>query len=157
MVNRSGSTGRPKGVPVSHYGQLWALSTRTSGALNESDRYIIAQPLFHMNGLFAAKTIFATNASVVLLPSFETRSYIEALAKYKVTAATAVPTMWARVIKESELLGARDLSSFRRLMLGSAPMTMGLLDPIKQAFPTPPFPPDTARPNPAHPCSAPTP
>ncbi|HEX9469403.1 MAG TPA: class I adenylate-forming enzyme family protein [Bradyrhizobium sp.] len=135
MLYTSGSTGRPKGVPLSHYGQLWALSTRTSGALNESDRYIIAQPLFHMNGLFAAKTIFATNASVVLLPSFETRSYIEALAKYKVTAATAVPTMWARVIKESELLGARDLSSFRRLMLGSAPMTMGLWDRIKQALP----------------------
>jgi len=136
MLYTSGSTGRPKGVPLSHYGQLWALSTRTSGALNAGDRYIIAQPLFHMNGLFAAKTIFATNASVVLLPSFETRSYIEALAKYKVTAATAVPTMWARVIKESELLAARDLSSFRRLMLGSAPMTMGLWDRIKQALPS---------------------
>src|SRR5260221_3564229 len=135
MLYTSGSTGRPKGVPLSHYGQLWALSTRTNGALNESDRYIIAQPLFHMNGLFAAKTIFATNASVVLLPSFETRSYIEALAKYKVTAATAVPTMWARVIKESELLGARDLSSFRRLVLGSAAMSMGLWDRIKQALP----------------------
>jgi long-chain acyl-CoA synthetase len=88
-----------------------------------------------MNGLFAIKTIFATNASVALLPAFETRSYIEALAKYKVTAATAVPTMWARVIKETELLAARDLSSFRRLMLGSAPMTMGLWDRIKQALP----------------------
>src|SRR5258708_59689 len=137
MLYTSGSTGRPKGVPLSHYGQLWALSTRTSGALNERDRYIIARPLFHMNGLCAAKTIFAPNASVVLLPSFETRSYIEALAKYKVTAATAVPTMWARVIKESELLGARDLSSFRRLMLGSAPMTMGLWDRIKQALRNP--------------------
>jgi long-chain acyl-CoA synthetase len=135
MLYTSGSTGRPKGVSLSHHGQLWALSTRTSGALNENDRYIVAQPLFHMNGLFAIKTIFATNASVVLLPAFETRSYIEALAKYQVTAATAVPTMWARVIKEAELLAARDLSSFRRLMLGSAPMTMGLWDRIKQALP----------------------
>jgi long-chain acyl-CoA synthetase len=135
MLYTSGSTGRPKGVPLSHYGQLWALSTRTSGALNESDRYVIAQPLFHMNGLFAIKTIFATNASVVLLPSFETRSYIEAIAAYKVTAATAVPTMWARVVKEAELLSQRDISSVRRLMLGSAPMTMGLWDKIKQALP----------------------
>jgi len=135
MLYTSGSTGRPKGVPLSHDGQLWALSTRTSGALNESDRYVIAQPLFHMNGLFAVKTIFATNASVVLLPSFETRSYIEAIAAYKVTAATAVPTMWARVVKETELLSQRDISSVRRLMLGSAPMTMGLWDKIKQALP----------------------
>jgi long-chain acyl-CoA synthetase len=135
MLYTSGSTDRPKGVPLSHRGQLWALSTRTSGALNEAERYIIAQPLFHMNGLFAIKTIFATNASVVLLPAFETKSYIEAIAKYKATAATAVPTMWARVVKESELLGENDITSIRRLMLGSAPMTMGLWDKIKQALP----------------------
>jgi len=135
MLYTSGSTGRPKGVPLSHHGQLWALSTRTSGALNEHERYVIAQPLFHMNGLFAIKTIFATNASVVLLPAFETKSYIEAIAKYKVTAATAVPTMWARVIKETDFLRQHDISSIRRLMLGSAPMTMGLWDKIKQALP----------------------
>jgi len=135
MLYTSGSTGRPKGVPLTHHGQLWALSTRTSGALNATDRYIIAQPLFHMNGLFAVKTIFATNASVVLLPAFETRSYIEAIATYKVTAATAVPTMWARVIKETALLASHDITSIRRLMLGSAPMTMALWDRIKQALP----------------------
>lgn len=135
MLYTSGSTGRPKGVPLSHHGQLWAISTRTSGALNEGERYIIAQPLFHMNGLFALKTIFATNASVVLLPAFETRAYIEAIANYRVTAATAVPTMWARVVKETELLAQNDVSSVRRLMLGSAPMTMGLWDKIKQVLP----------------------
>ncbi len=135
MLYTSGSTGRPKGVPLTHHGQLWAISTRTSGALNENERYIIAQPLFHMNGLFAIKTIFATNAAVVLLPSFEVRSYIDALATYKVTAATAVPTMWARVVKEHELLATHDITSIRRLMLGSAPMTMALWDKIKQAIP----------------------
>jgi long-chain acyl-CoA synthetase len=136
MLYTSGSTGRPKGVPLTHHGQLWALSSRTNrAALKDSDRYVIAQPLFHMNGLFALKTIFATNASVVLLPGFETRSYIEAIAKYQVTAATAVPTMWARVVKETELLAQNDITSVRRLMLGSAPMTMGLWDKIKQALP----------------------
>jgi long-chain acyl-CoA synthetase len=136
MLYTSGSTGRPKGVPLTHHGQLWALSSRTNrAALKDGDRYVIAQPLFHMNGLFALKTIFATNASVVLLPGFETRSYIEAIAKYQVTAATAVPTMWARVVKETELLAQNDITSIRRLMLGSAPMTMGLWDKIKQALP----------------------
>jgi len=136
MLYTSGSTGRPKGVPLSHDGQLWALSTRASGALNENERYIIAQPLFHMNGLFATKTIFATNASVVLLPAFETRSYIEAIARYKVTAATAVPTMWARVVKETEFLKQHDITSIRRLMLGSAPMTMGPVSYTHLTLPT---------------------
>jgi long-chain acyl-CoA synthetase len=135
MLYTSGSTGRPKGVPLSHRGQLWAISTRASHGSNADERYIIAQPLFHMNGLFAIKTIFATNASLVLLPGFETRSYIEALATYKVTAASGVPTMWARVVKETAFLKTHDITSVRRLMLGSAPMTMGLWDKIKQALP----------------------
>jgi acyl-CoA synthetase (AMP-forming)/AMP-acid ligase II len=43
--------------------------------------------------------------------------------------------MWARVLKETELLSQLDFSAFKRLMLGSAPMTMGLWDRIKRAFP----------------------
>jgi long-chain acyl-CoA synthetase len=71
----------------------------------------------------------------VLLPAFDSRSYVEALSRHKVTAASGVPTMWARVLKETDLIAARDFSSFKRLLLGSAPMTLGLWDRIKQAFP----------------------
>ena len=134
MLYTSGSTGRPKGVPLSHAGQLWALSTRAPN-LSHEERYLVAQPLFHMNGLFSAKTIFASNASVVLMPGFEARSYIGAIAAHRVTALMAVPTMFARVIKETALLGSLDLSSLKRIGLGSAPITMGLLDRIKAAFP----------------------
>lgn len=135
MLYTSGSTGRPKGVPLSHYGQLWALSTRTSGALAGADRYIVAQPLFHMNGLFSTKTVFASNGSVVVMPGFEAKSYLKAIAQHKVTVAAAVPTMWARVVKETELIASHDFSAFKRLMLGSAPMTMGLWERIMAAFP----------------------
>jgi long-chain acyl-CoA synthetase len=135
MLYTSGSTGRPKGVPLSHAGQLWALAVRTGERINDAERYLIAQPLFHMNGLFSAKTVFATNASVVMLPSFETRSYVKALAAHKVTALMAVPTMFARVVREAELLAAFDFSSLKRIGLGSAPITSGLFERIEQAFP----------------------
>ena len=134
MLYTSGSSGRPKGVPLSHRGQLWALSMRAS-ASNADNLHIIAQPLFHMNGLFSCKTIFASNASLVFMPSFETRKYIEAMAAYKVVAAGGVPTMWARVVKETELIARLDFSSLRRLRLGSAPLTRALWDRIAAAFP----------------------
>lgn len=134
MLYTSGSTGRPKGVPLSHRGQLWALSMKVSAG-NADDLHIIAQPMFHMNGLFSCKTIFASNASVVMMPSFETRSYIAALSAHKVAAAGGVPTMWARVVKETELIGTMDFSSLKRLRLGSAPLTRGLWDRILEAFP----------------------
>ena len=135
LLYTSGSSGRPKGVPLTHRGQLWALEMRMRTATIETARYIIAQPLFHMNGLFSLKTTFASNASVVILPGFDARTYLRALAEYRVTSATAVPTMWARALKETDLLEQLDFSAFRRLVLGSAPMTQNLLDRLSTVFP----------------------
>lgn len=134
MLYTSGSTGRPKGVPLSHRGQLWALSTRVPG-ITPNDRHIVAQPLFHMNGLFSCKAVFGSNASVVLMPSFEVRGYIEAVSTHRVAVVTAVPTMWARVVKETEPIAKLDFSSLKRLQLGSAPMTHALWDRLLEAFP----------------------
>jgi len=133
MLYTSGSTGRPKGVPLSHAGQLWALSIRTKAA-SADERYIIAQPLFHMNGLFSLKTVFATNASVVILPGFDTLGYIEALSRHEVTALTAVPTMFARVVKEDDLVRSLPFR-LKRIGLGSAPITVALIERIQNLFP----------------------
>jgi long-chain acyl-CoA synthetase len=135
MLYTSGSTGRPKGVPLTHAGQLWALSKRTTGPGAEDERTIVAQPLFHMNGLFATKTVFANNASMVMMPAFEARAYTAALAKYRVTAIAAIPTMLARVIKETDLLATLDFSALARITLGSAPITMTLYERIAHTFP----------------------
>lgn len=134
MLYTSGSTGKPKGVPLSHEGQLWALSTRVRPG-REEERYILAQPLFHMNGLFMTKTVVAAHASMVVLPGFEARAYTQALAGYRVTTLTAVPTMFARVIKETDLIASLDFSSLRQIALGSAPITLGLIERIRATFP----------------------
>ncbi|WP_047309411.1 class I adenylate-forming enzyme family protein [Rhodopseudomonas palustris] len=135
ILYTSGSTGRPKGVELSHDSQLWALSTKVGDADGSNEVYIIAQPLFHMNGLFGAKCIFASNASVVLMPGFDGRRYLQALADYRVTAVTAVPTMFARLLREPDLLAANDYSRLKRLALASAPITRAMADKIQAAFP----------------------
>ena len=135
ILYTSGSTGRPKGVPLTHFGQLWALENLTAAVEPEAERSIIAQPLFHMNGLFQSKSVFATNNSVVYLPGFEARSYIDALERHRVTNVMAVPTMLARVVKEAGALEGRDFSHLRRIRLGSAPLTLALIERIRSAFP----------------------
>ncbi|WP_296576420.1 class I adenylate-forming enzyme family protein [Phreatobacter sp.] len=135
ILYTSGSTGRPKGVPLTHSGQLWALEALTAATEPEAERSIIAQPLFHMNGLFQSKSVFATNNSVVYLPGFEARGYIDALERHHVTNVMAVPTMLARVVKETAALEGRDFSRLRRIRMGSAPLTQGLIDRIKAVFP----------------------
>ncbi len=136
MLYTSGSTGKPKGVPLSHSGQLWALFMRTAnGRMAEHERYILAQPLFHMNGLFSAKTIFATNASVVMMPGFDVRRYVKAIADYGVTATGSVPTMFARIVKDAEYVRTLETRSLRRITMGSAPATLALYDRVRELFP----------------------
>jgi len=130
----SGSTGRPKGVPLSHESQLWALRQRKMPD-GERERFIVAAPLFHMNALFSTKMVFAMGASMVLMPSFTPRGYIEAVARHGVTALTSVPTMIARVMKETDLLATLDLSCVEAVRMGSAPVTQSLIDQVRAAFP----------------------
>ncbi|VVD75020.1 AMP-dependent synthetase [Pandoraea iniqua] len=136
MLYTSGSTGKPKGVPLTHAGQLWALAVNYAKPKDPAaERYLLAQPLFHMNGLFMAKRAFSVNGTIVILPSFDVPSYVDALERYRITVLTAVPTMFARLIKDPQTLAGRDFSSLARVMLGSAPMSVALLDRIQAAFP----------------------
>jgi acyl-CoA synthetase (AMP-forming)/AMP-acid ligase II len=98
-------------------------------------RGIVVQPLFHMNGLFQSKTVFATHGSIVMLPAFDPRTYLQAIAGWGVTAVMAVPTMLARALKETDLVAALDFSAVRLVRVGSAPVTQALLDRIAAAFP----------------------
>lgn len=136
VLYTSGSTGRPKGVPLSHAGQLWALQARGVAPGAENERQIVAQPLFHMNGLMVTKGVFLNGASLVLLPSFDATAYTEALAQWSVTSVMAVPTMFARVVKVLELRPDLDLGKLKRIGLGSAPMTYSLIERIGRAIPS---------------------
>ncbi|HEV2188960.1 MAG TPA: class I adenylate-forming enzyme family protein [Stellaceae bacterium] len=136
ILYTSGSTGRPKGVRLSHAGQLWALRARIATFADPAgDRFLVAAPLYHMNALFASKTALMAGATLVLLPSFTPESYVDAAVRFRCTALTSVPTMIARVVKEEARLTVADLSSVKRLTMGSAPQTQALWDKARAALP----------------------
>src|SRR4029453_4713211 len=99
----SGSTGMPKGVWLSHQNHSWGVDTRLSSDL-ERHRFLIAAPLYHMNALALAKLACAAHATIVLLPRFEAKAYIEAIGQYRPTWLTAVPPMIAMMLRERQML-----------------------------------------------------
>ncbi|WP_439572090.1 class I adenylate-forming enzyme family protein [Phreatobacter sp.] len=136
MLYTSGSTGRPKGVLLSHASQLWGLAKASElfGDVS-ANRYIVAAPLYHMNATFSVKMALLGGASFVLMPSFNAAAYLKAVARHRVTWLTSVPTMLALCAREKELFATLDLSSVKRVMMGSAPLTQALIDKVEALFP----------------------
>jgi long-chain acyl-CoA synthetase len=135
LLYTSGSTGTPKGVVLSHQGHLWVVETRLGAEDLSRHRYLIAAPLYHMNALALSKLACAAHATIVLLPQFSARAYIEATQRYGCTWLTAVPPMIAMILREQELLARSDLSRVEFIRMGSAPVSASLMASIRQALP----------------------
>jgi acyl-CoA synthetase (AMP-forming)/AMP-acid ligase II len=130
----SGSTGIPKGVVLSHQSHIWVVETRLAPDLDRH-RYLIAAPLYHMNALALSKLACAAHATIVLLPRFEAKSYIEAIGQYRPTWLTAVPPMIAMMLRESGAVSKTDVSSVEFIRMGSAPVSASLMEATHRAFP----------------------
>ncbi|MCE3000453.1 MAG: long-chain fatty acid--CoA ligase, partial [Betaproteobacteria bacterium] len=132
----SGSTGRPKGVLLTHYGQNWSrrILAHTRGT-TEHDVILVAAPLYHKNALNAIKQGLTGGARLVLLPQFNVERYLAAIARYRCTVISGVPTMISMLLARRDLLSQTDTASVRTVMMGSAPSSPQLLADIRSHFP----------------------
>ena len=133
VLYTSGSTGMPKGVLLSHDSQ-WAMIDQLKVAMTGMVG-IIAAPLYHMNGLLGLWSLFAGGGTVVLMPRFEARAYLQAIHDYRVNVITGVPTMLSLILREEDLLETLDLSCVAAISVGSAPLSETLVELIQDLFP----------------------
>ena len=137
ILYTSGSTGMPKGVPLTHRGQLWALSQYFArfDEVQPVDSTIVVAPLYHMNGLFFTTVALANRMTVISLPRFQPRQYLETLARYRCTVLSGVPTMFALMVRERDLIERLNFDFVREVSIGSAPLTDALLQQVQALFP----------------------
>lgn len=132
----SGSTGRPKGVVLTHAGQLWWVRcVQKYWPSAPGTRALTAVPLYHKNAMAGAiKPLLLAGGTVVLLPNFEPRRFLEVLSAYRCTRTGAVPTVFTRLLQQHDLIETLDFSALESLSLGSAPVQKALMEDVKKAF-----------------------
>ena len=156
LMFTSGTTGLPKGASLSHEGVLTALKTiEYSGALIAKgmaeafgiDYGTLAEmrpppvnllifPLFHVSGCHAVfLTSLLQGGKVVLMTRWNAEEAVALMAREKVTAFPAVPTMHRDLLR-LESLSEHDLSSLTSLSVGGQATPPALLADIHRAFPS---------------------
>jgi long-chain acyl-CoA synthetase len=133
----SGSTGRPKGAIMTHHGMLWYVAcNQRYWPSSENDRGMVALPLFHKNALRGTvKPMLYAGGSFVLMPAYEPRAYLEALAKYRCTYSRGVAAVFTMILQHADYLKSLDLSALRSMTIGSAVVTPELMDAVERALP----------------------
>jgi malonyl-CoA/methylmalonyl-CoA synthetase len=121
----SGTTGSPKGAVLSHGNLLaGAESVRLAWRWAESDRLVLALPLFHMHGLgVGLHGTLLTGASCVLVPEFSPDAVLDAIKEFDATLFFGVPTMYSRLAACTRV---GELEALRLCVSGSAPLPASL-------------------------------
>jgi long-chain acyl-CoA synthetase len=134
ILYTSGSTGRPKGVPLDHAGQLWALDRFLDASAPGIERTIIVAPAYHMNGLFFTTVALALGWRTYSMPKFDPRAFLELAARERCTILSGIPTMFAMMARETDLVNTLNFSSVQTVLIGSAPLTQALIDRVRAIF-----------------------
>src|SRR6201997_1677772 len=133
----SGSTGRPKGAIMTHHGMLWYVAyNQRYWPSAENDRGLVALPLFHKNALRGTvKPMLYAGGSFVLMPGFDPKAYVDALARYRCTFSRGVAAVFTMVLEQRDYLDTLDLTALRSMSIGSAVVPPELLNAVERALP----------------------
>ncbi|WGH81133.1 AMP-binding protein [Auritidibacter ignavus] len=135
LIYTSGSTGRPKGVMLDH-ANLHAMTEQMMGAFNFTgdEHCLLVLPLFHSNALLVSiLTPLRAGTRTTILERFHPVDFLEAIATYRPTYFSCVPTILAHLTAlPAEAMP--DTSSLRFAVCGAAPASAELLQRAEEMF-----------------------
>jgi acyl-CoA synthetase (AMP-forming)/AMP-acid ligase II len=131
VMYTSGTTGSPKGVMLSHRNVvLNASQVMERTEVTERDRVLHIMPLFHTNGIVNTTVgPLLAGASIALRPRFDLSDFWPAVARFRPTYFTGVPTVYSRLLAAPD--PGLDRSSLRFVRCGSAPMPVDLQERVE--------------------------
>ena len=135
IIYTSGTTGYPKGVLLTHKNYLVNAAQIVSAAqMTEKDRFLCILPLFHVNGqLVTTLSPLYAGGSMILLKGFSPKEFLPRLARYRATAFSGVPTVYA-ILNNLPDAEQYDLSPLRFCICGAAPMPVEVFETFERKY-----------------------
>jgi len=136
VVYTSGTTGNPKGVVMTHGQTLRAYNDWCTWVdVRAGDRYLIANPFFHIFG-YKAGILAAVMRGATILPVavFDAGEVLELVEREHVTVLPGPPTLYHSLLEHPDR-SKRDLSSLRAMTTGAADIPVDLIRRIHEELP----------------------
>ena len=114
ILHTSGTTGRPKGAMLSPAGLLTAAIALDEGfELTANDRFLMVNPLFHINSIAFALGVFSVGARVVIPPF---GMHWQTAAAEQITFTSMVQRHLTPIVSPTSAADRRNLRSVDRLL-----------------------------------------
>jgi fatty-acyl-CoA synthase len=133
ILYTSGTTGRPKGAVLSHGNLTWnAMNVLVDYDVTSTEVALMVSPLFHVASLgMGALPTLLKGGTLVLQPAFEPAAVLAAIAEYRVTSLSGVPTTF-QLLAEHPHWSRTDLSSVTTLTCGGSPVPARVAEAYEQ-------------------------
>ncbi|PZQ24495.1 MAG: 4-coumarate--CoA ligase [Sphingopyxis macrogoltabida] len=134
IIYSSGTTGTPKGIVQSH-AMRWHHVQRGRVAGYSADSItLVSTPLYSNTTLVSVIPTLAFGGTLVLLPKFDAKMFLELAERWRVTHAMLVPVQYRRLLGLPEF-NNYDLSSFQMKTCTSAPFAADLKAEVLRRWP----------------------
>jgi len=138
ILYTSGTTGKPKGVVRSHESYIaFFLINAIDFGFTHHDICLNVMPLYHVNSTFYTFLFLYLGGTAYIHPArhFNAEEILEIIEKEKITYISLIPTHYNLILNVSEKGKKRDVSSIRKLLCSSAPVTKSMKKAIMNFFP----------------------
>ncbi|EIW81328.1 amp dependent CoA ligase [Coniophora puteana RWD-64-598 SS2] len=143
----SGTTGKPKAVMLNHYSVIGsvlqlAFYNRGNGKdipqkewrFRPGDLLAAATPFYHIYGLCMLHAMAFIGVTLVVIPKFSFKDFLDSVVKYRITHLPLVPPQVVLLCKQP-IVKNYDLSHVRMMSCGAAPLSGELMMQLARDFP----------------------
>ncbi|WP_027794599.1 class I adenylate-forming enzyme family protein [Paraburkholderia acidipaludis] len=134
IIYSSGTTGTPKGIVQSHAMRFAYAHRSTSRGYGPEAVTLTATPLYSNTTLVSFFPTLGLGGTVVLMPKFDTRHYLELAQRHRATHTMLVPVQYRRLLADPDF-DRYDLSSFQSKSCTSAPFAADLKAEVVRRWP----------------------